>query len=66
MARSLLLVGFIQRTWVIILKFGQIIDVIIHNDPQRIAFIVRRNVRFAKCLGHGKKERATELRWEHD
>lgn len=41
------------HTWVVILKLGQIVDIVVDNDPERVAFVVRRNVGFTKRFRHG-------------
>lgn len=46
MARGLL-------TWVVILKLGQVIDILVDNDPEGVGLVMRRNVACAEGLGHG-------------
>lgn len=30
--------------WVLILEFGQVVDILVDNDPEIVSFVVRRNV----------------------
>jgi hypothetical protein len=50
-------------TRVIILKLGEVIDVLVYDDPQIVRLVMRRNVALGEYLGHvgrgrGEKERA--------
>lgn len=39
-------------TRVLILKLGQVVDVLVHDDPEVVRFVVRRNVAGRECFGH--------------
>ena len=40
-------------TWVLILESGQVVDVLVYDDPQAVGLVVGRNVRGGEGLGHG-------------
>lgn len=40
-------------TRVLILEFGNIVDVFVDDDPGTVALTMRGHVLFAKCLCHG-------------
>ena len=42
-----------RRTWVVILKCGQVVDVAVDNDVEIVGLVVRRNVSRGEGLGHG-------------
>lgn len=39
-------------TRVLILEFGQVVDVLVHDDPEVVRFVVRRDVAGRECFGH--------------
>lgn len=39
-------------TWVIVLEFGQIVDILVNNDPEGVGLVMRRNVACTESLGH--------------
>lgn len=42
----------VVHTWVVILKLSQIVDIVIDNDVQVVALVMRRDVGFGKRLRH--------------
>ncbi len=42
-------------TWMLVLELGQIIDILIHDDPQVVRLRVRRDIGFGERLRHGCK-----------
>jgi hypothetical protein len=40
-------------TRVFVLKLSQVIDILVHDNPQVITFVVRRDVTLGECFGHG-------------
>lgn len=43
----------IVHTWVVVLKFSQIVDIVIDDDVEVIALVMRRDVGFGERLRHG-------------
>lgn len=40
------------RTWMLILEFGQVVDVFIHNDPEIIGLVMRGDIALRESLYH--------------
>jgi hypothetical protein len=36
-----------------ILEFGQVVDILVNNDPQIVALVVRRDIALREGFGHG-------------
>lgn len=47
--------GVSVHTWMIVLEFGQVVDILINNDPEGIGLVMRRNVACTESLGHGER-----------
>ena len=43
-------------TGVLILKLGQVIDVLVHDDPEIVRLVVRRYVAGGECFRHGVQD----------
>lgn len=41
-----------HHTWVVILELGQVIDIIVDDNVEVVALIMRRDVGFRERLGH--------------
>lgn len=50
-----------KLTWMFILKLGQIVDILVYNDPEAVCLIMRRNVALRKSLRHDVWDKG---RWE--
>lgn len=56
-------------TWVIVLEFGQVVDILINNDPEGVGLVMRRDVACTESLGHGgqscSRDKCFELSTEY-
>jgi hypothetical protein len=40
----------------LILEFGQVIDIFVNNDPEVVWLVMRRYVTLGECVGHDEEE----------
>jgi hypothetical protein len=42
----------------LILEFGQVVDIFVNDDPKVVWLVMRRYVTLGECLGHDEEEEA--------
>lgn len=52
--------GSRKHTWMVVLEFGQVVNVFVDDNPKIVGLIVRSHVVLAECLGHGNVEKQTK------
>lgn len=52
--------GSRKRTWMVVLEFGQVVNVFVDDDPKIVGLVVRGHVVLAECLGHGDIAKQTK------